>query len=350
MSPQKAIAERLLQRDYKIAEKPAEDEGCLTFIKYNGALVYAVIVVDAKTEDYREKYGNLRERLYIIINRLKYERAFVVGIFVGRADSGSLRDFVSVDIEDYSGRTIEVRWLADVGERKIKVCGSQPNKIDGIEKLVNEALEAADEGDSSAANVGELLANENENRLKSLKSSNTRLTFLFIIANLLMLAATYGTGGIDTENMLRMGAMERSLVFGRGQLYRLITSMFLHYGALHIMSNMLFLYVFGSSIERYYGKLKYFVIYIGSGVFAGLTFCLCSAGVGAGASGAVFGLTGAMLACSKRLKRAVDGKDSYFMMLFAIISICAGFMSEEVANSAHIGGFIFGLVFGWLLY
>lgn len=351
MSPKKAIAERLLQRDYRIAEcSEGNQDCCLTFIKYNGVLVYCVIVVDTDADNYRERYNSVREKVYIIINRLKCERAFVSGVFTGESEKAGLRDFVTVNIEDYSEKIIETRWLADVGEKKVKVYGSQPDKMDGLEKIINEALSASEEGDSSYTNLGELLANEMKNRRKSLKSSNIVLTLLFIIANLLMLTATYGTGGIDTENMLRMGAMERTLVFGEGQYYRLISSMFLHYGVMHIMSNMLFLYVFGSSIERYYGKLKYFVIYIGSGIFAGLSFCLFSNGAGAGASGAVFGLTGAMLACSKRLKRAVDGKDSYFMILFAIISICAGFMSDEVANSAHIGGFVFGLLSGYILY
>lgn len=348
MSTQKAIAGRLLQKDYKIAENLTNDDSYLTFIKYNGVMVYAVIVVDANQNNYEETYNNLREQVYIAIQRLRFERAFVTGVFVCRGENEQLKGFATVNIEDYSNKVLEVRWLADNADGKLKTYGSQPDKMDGLERIVAEALK--DEDSNADTNLSELLENEKNNRLKSIKSSNINLTIIFIILNWLMLAITYATGGINVDNMLKMGAMEPALVFEAGQFYRLISSMFLHYGILHILSNMLFLYVFGSSIERYYGKLKYFIIYIGSGIAAGLMFCAVSTGTAAGASGAVFGLTGAMLACSKKLKRAVDGKDSYFMLIFAIIAICSGFLSEEVANSAHIGGFIFGLVSGWLLY
>jgi rhomboid protease GluP len=194
-----------------------------------------------------------------------------------------------------------------------------------------------------------LVNEEIKRRDQSIKTRRVILPFVLIAINIITLALTYLTGGLDDSVLMRYGDMSAEAVLGMGQYYRLYTSMFLHYGIMHLASNALFLYVFGSSVERYFGRWKMLFIYLGSGIAGGLTFCFISEGTAVGASAAVFGLVGAMLAYSLKVKRQVDGRDTYFMLLFALVSICSGFLSDNIANSAHIGGFIFGIISGWLL-
>lgn len=79
-------------------------------------------------------------------------------------------------------------------------------------------------------------------------------------------------------------------------LYQFITYQFLHANWMHIIGNMIFLYVFGCAVEDKLGKVAYFFFYLGAGVIAGIGHCLMSVAPVLGASGAIAGVTGAFLA------------------------------------------------------
>lgn len=133
----------------------------------------------------------------------------------------------------------------------------------------------------------------------------------------------------------------------QGEWYRLFTSMFLHWNVEHLVSNMIVLYYVGSIVERKLGLVSYMVLYTLSG-FAGNIFSMCYellAGIGgssAGASGAVFGVEGALLflvmAHRGRLESMTAGR-----VAFAIaFSLYCGFTSAGVNNAAHVGGVLMG--------
>ena len=74
----------------------------------------------------------------------------------------------------------------------------------------------------------------------------------------------------DTMFMMKHGAVYEPLVVMRGEYYRLLTSMFLHFGASHLMNNMLVLFVLGEKMEQALGHVKYFFFYMASGIFANI--------------------------------------------------------------------------------
>ncbi len=137
-------------------------------------------------------------------------------------------------------------------------------------------------------------------------------------------------------------------VFGDKEFYRLITSMFLHSDLDHIFNNMLVLLVIGDYIEQQTGSLRYFILYFSTGIIAGFTSMVYNMiqnnyTISIGASGAVFGLMGALLMTVILQK----GRQEYnlrqmFIMIF--ISLYGGFTSEGVDNAAHIGGFLGGVI------
>ncbi len=127
-----------------------------------------------------------------------------------------------------------------------------------------------------------------------------------------------------------------------GRYYTLITSMFLHANLLHLGLNMYALYILGKVVELSLGKVKYLLMYFISGVVGNLLSAfLDPRTVGVGASGAIMGLLGYMVAMEYR----VTGKLSSSTIFIALFVIFGGF-SANVDVLAHAGGFIVGLIWG----
>lgn len=158
----------------------------------------------------------------------------------------------------------------------------------------------------------------------------------------------------DASYMVQHGAMYVPYVIENQEYYRIVTSMFLHFGFSHLMNNMLSLCVLGWNVEPLVGKVRFLLIYLLSGL--GGNLCSLAADilkqeypVSAGASGAVFGLTGAML-CLVLLNRGRIGTITRQGMLVMIgISLYLGFTSGGVDNMAHIGGLLTGMAVTFLL-
>lgn len=159
----------------------------------------------------------------------------------------------------------------------------------------------------------------------------------------------------DTENgyfMLHHGAMYEPMILENQEYYRFFTCMFLHAGLLHLASNSIYLYYFGVRAERLLGTGKFLVLYLVSGLCGGVFSVLFSgnAGVSIGASGAIYGLLGAMLLLTKKRGARYTGMNYSTMLLLAATAIGFGLLQEGVDNFAHIGGFLGGIaVFSLLL-
>ena len=162
----------------------------------------------------------------------------------------------------------------------------------------------------------------------------------------------------STENagvLLHFGALFYPRVFEAGEYYRLFTYMFLHAGISHIFNNMLVLAFLGDNLERRLGSAKYLILYLVSGIGAGLM----SVGwdrmhqtptVGVGASGAIFAVVGAMIYVLIVHKGRLEDLSLSRMLLFVALSIYSGFTNSGVDNIAHIGGFLLGFLLGMLFY
>ncbi|HZR36829.1 MAG TPA: rhomboid family intramembrane serine protease [Nevskia sp.] len=139
-----------------------------------------------------------------------------------------------------------------------------------------------------------------------------------------------------------------------GQWWRLITAMFLHFGLLHLLLNMWALAVSGRFTERLYGGPLYLLIYLTSGLCGNLASVLWNSHVNsAGASGAIFGVYGALLAFFMRKDTRVPApivkqqRSSGF--LFIIINLMYSLGQHGIDNAAHAGGLLSGLLLGFVL-
>lgn len=151
------------------------------------------------------------------------------------------------------------------------------------------------------------------------------------------------------------GALYPDFFVNDNQWWRLITAMFLHFDAEHLINNMVMLCCIGSRVEKIAGHMKMLVIYILSGIGGGLLslFMMIKTGdyaVSAGASGAIFGLIGALLWLVICHRGSVEGITTKGMMFMIALSMYYGVESAGVDNWAHFGGMVAGFAFAIILY
>ncbi|MDO5136738.1 MAG: rhomboid family intramembrane serine protease [Eubacteriales bacterium] len=181
------------------------------------------------------------------------------------------------------------------------------------------------------------------------------VTAALILLNLAVFLATDFTGGSEnTAHMIQWGASYTPLILEEGEWYRLFTAMFLHFGITHLGNNMLVLFVLGQRLEPAIGKARFLAIYL----LAGLGGNLISLGreiqgkdfaVSAGASGAVFGIMGAMLYVLLLCKGRLSDLTARQVLIMAAFSLYFGFTSGGVDNAAHVGGLLCGFLAALLL-
>lgn len=134
-----------------------------------------------------------------------------------------------------------------------------------------------------------------------------------------------------------------------GEIYRLLTACFVHANFLHIFFNMYALYYIGPMVEKYYGKLKYLLIYLGSGIMGSLFSVVLSNNVSIGASGAIFGLFGSMLYFGYKYRATLDGFVRSGIIPVLFINLILGFIVPNIDVYGHIGGLIGGLLLSYIL-
>ncbi|MFR2665565.1 rhomboid family intramembrane serine protease [uncultured Clostridium sp.] len=190
------------------------------------------------------------------------------------------------------------------------------------------------------------------------KTNNKRdkymmLTNILIAINLLVFLISAWISknifNIDIYTLIIMGAKVNSLI-DKGQVWRLITCAFLHGGLIHIFFNMYALKILGPEIEYVYGKIKYLVIYLLSAIAASIfSYIFGPQSVSVGASGAIFGLFGAMLIFGIKHRKQM-GK-AYMMNILQVIfvNVIIGISSSNIDNAAHFGGLIVGALIALLL-
>lgn len=162
----------------------------------------------------------------------------------------------------------------------------------------------------------------------------------------------------DTESgyfMLQYGAMYEPLVTDGHEYYRLITSLFLHFGIQHLLNNMVMLGALGYQLENEIGRIKFLLIYFISGIGGNLCSLYWNVSHGeqvisAGASGAIFGLMGALLYIVAVNRGRLGRLSGRGMLIMVALSLYFGLTSSGVDNSAHIGGLICGILITVLLY
>jgi rhomboid protease GluP len=154
------------------------------------------------------------------------------------------------------------------------------------------------------------------------------------------------------ENVLRWGGTGPEIIL-KGEWWRLVTAVFVHIGIIHIASNMYVFWGLGMIAERLLGRTNFLAVYLLTGIAGNvLTLLLKPNIVGAGASGAIFGLAGVLISVLQFGRLSVPPERlaplKKQVVKLALYNLVIGAVVPAINNVAHLGGLIYGLLLGVL--
>lgn len=185
--------------------------------------------------------------------------------------------------------------------------------------------------------------NMNKTNLAVWKAKITTIGFIAI--NILLFVASVFSGDV----LYNEGAFSLRYLLQGKEWWRFITSMFLHADLDHLVGNMFMLYLAGELVEKYIGKWKYTILYFFSGIAGSLVYAVYEFYMGGygdsiGASGAVFGIVGALFVIVVRHKGRYGDITIGRMAFMIIYMMYMGLRASNVNNAAHIGGLLAGVL------
>ena len=194
---------------------------------------------------------------------------------------------------------------------------------------------------------------EKENKVYEsiFKPKKIVITNILIFINVLMFFVVFAASkaNITAGALVSFGALYAPLV-KNGEIFRLITTGFLHGGVLHLLFNMYALYLIGTQLEGFIGKNNFLIIYFYSLISASLMSMIINPyTVSVGASGAIFGLLGSLLYFGYQYRLYLGSVMKTQIIPVIVINLIFGFTMSGIDNAAHIGGLIGGALIAMAL-
>lgn len=336
----------------KILEKQFEDNGyisipsirneCKSFVKKEPGFVSVVNLLDYNNEVSMtlQDYKHLKDT----INKTFCSNENIEVHMLYLVMYQSLESAKELVGEDY------FCWLIDRDNYTITKEPSRVEDYYGLKGEVTSYLartkEIIESGDFKL--IDEALEKDNEKKFKDPKRHPAPATILFVAVNLIVFIMVMAIGDPFVES----GVMGVEFI-KKGEYYRFFTSMFLHATADHLISNMLILYFMGEMLEHVIGTPKVGIIYLLSGLLGNVVSYLWNLQTGnfvhsLGASGGVYGLTGALLwlAIIKYKKLEVKSTRVFLLVAYCIYSTIAG---VNIDIMAHFGGLAAGFLLAVIL-
>ena len=191
---------------------------------------------------------------------------------------------------------------------------------------------------------------------KNYYDSKPYITMAVIAANIIVFAVMSIFGNtLDAQYMAEHGAMYPPYVAEDGQYWRMFTSMFMHFGLMHILNNMIMLGAVGRIVEIAMGHVRFLIAYIVAGICGSvLSYAIMlhnnDYAVSAGASGAIFGMVGALVWIVIANRGFYEGISRQQVIFMVILMIYYGVSTSGVANWDHLGGLAGGFIISIVLY
>lgn len=237
-------------------------------------------------------------------------------------------------------------WLMDKALDRLLLFENQPTDFDGLRALLEKGTERRGAGPSLAEEL----------RWAFLGNRTHLVTSALVLINVGVFLVLSLFGDMEsTYYIIRKGGMYPDLVIGQGEWWRLVTCIFLHFGASHLFNNMLILYFLGKQFEEIVGSVRYACIYLLSGISGSILSLVTmlrtgDQAVSAGASGAIFGIMGGLFLVILLHRGRYRGMTMRRMIFMLFLCLYQGYTSAGVDNAGHIGGLAGGLVLTLIMY
>lgn len=188
------------------------------------------------------------------------------------------------------------------------------------------------------------------NFVDELLQRKSPFTFIFLGVNIALFVLTMFAGGSADPDILRFFGASQNDLIKAGEYWRLVVPMFLHIGLIHLAFNMYALWIIGPQLEVIYGSARYVILYLASGIggFVASYFFAAPTAIGAGASGALFGLMGVLFVYTRRYKKEIPPLLLVGMrrgiMWTLVINLGITFLLPMISRPGHLGGLVTGML------
>lgn len=337
------LREKLMQMDFQAMNDASGQYQTLLKQEHTHLYIINMIYADIdrvleQGQEWEEKYV---QRLRSLFPTLPADRVMVLQLYITEEKGELLYDQLCKAPFEPDRDIYLIPWLIDLEQKKLRVPPNQPKKI----LHVNRVIEGIFDPDQTNTSIP----------IPSLQIQSSNIFFtlgLIVINGLLWVLMELAGGSTNHKVLLQFGANEVGRIIYRGEYWRLFTSIFLHIGVMHLLYNNFSLYLFGSRVEKYFGKIKFVIIYFVSGFLGSIASVGMAYYVGnlttlsAGASGAIYGLLGATFALGRKTQRKIDDLSAYTIGIMIVVGVGIGFIYPNIDNTAHIAGLITGYLLG----
>lgn len=308
------------------------------YTENNYVNVFHVIYCEKNLYITEEQYQHIKSKIKDFFKEKKMDDVHIMSLIVSREAEKGKR----ICKED------PFCWIIDPVNDRLVVYENQVGDFYGmrnkIECFLSQVSASGQETEDGEGDTDRAVKHDSRFRIPY-------VTTFLVAANILVFLICTFTGDL----LYNEGAFNAGMFWEDREYYRILTSTFLHWDIDHLVSNMIVLYYLGEVVEKHFGGIKYSVIYLCAGILGNLLSAAYEVYKGiyissAGASGAVFGVIGALfvLVCVHKghLEQITMGR-----LLFMIgYSLYSGFAGSGINNAAHIGGFISGVVIAFVLW
>ena len=178
---------------------------------------------------------------------------------------------------------------------------------------------------------------DNKEYERIFKPKRIVITNILVVLNIIMFALT-----MTIPKLANMFILD-PIAVRNGEVYRLLTSTFMHASILHLVFNMYALSIIGKQVETFLGKSKFLLVYLFSGLTGSLLSCAITNSYSLGASGAIFGLMGSLLYFGYHYRLYLGSVLLGQIVPVIVINLVIGYITPSIYNAAHIGGLVGGL-------
>jgi rhomboid protease GluP len=260
-------------------------------------------------------------------------------------------DFIAAINNELKGKNVAKRYLScftvELAEQLVTRQSKLALNTDGIEKILKIHFNKLGSDSEEAPDINNLLALRQKEYTIALKVQKPSLTFALIginVAVYLFFNIYAFLHGQNYESMLTNFGAKDNLRILAGEYWRLISPVFLHANLLHLLVNCYSLFILGNIVERIYGHIKYVALYFMAGLFGSIASFIFSVQPSVGASGAIFGLLGALVYYGVEEPKIFKKYFGYSVITTIIINIFITFSIPGIDYSAHLGGLIGGFI------
>ena len=354
------FVKKLIENEFSIAPTfhmgAIEEDSIIILLKQESPILYVVSVVNSEKTDLQnhevfmnEYLQHLQKKLSLYYCSTIIALTLVIGEYLeenteNKFNTAQTIEFVTKKEMIPEENCYHAWWYLSEKRNLIEMEKSQPKNILHLKQMALESLQYTKQNSYS---FYEIAVKAKQKSAFDLKSSNILLTwnllcincFIFFVCILL---------GMKQSSIMLFGA-EHQAIFDMHEYYRIITYAFIHTNVIHLIQNGIYLYFFGMRTELMYGKIDMTIIYFFAIIGSSILSVLCNDAVSVGASGAIFGLIGAVLVYSYKNGKKSIGMNYMTLLLLVALSLIVGVFQPNVDYFGHFGGFITGSLVAWIL-